>query len=92
MAPTLHELIAAEKRGGTSLSGPALDTRPMLLTAKGIAFETGTSISTIWRWHAEDPTFPRAIKLGTGCTRWQRAEVEAWIASKADAAATMGVH
>ncbi len=91
MAPTPHELTAADKRG-MPLSGPALATRPMLLTAKGIAFETGTSISTIWRWHAEDPTFPRAIKLGTGCTRWQRAEVEAWIASKADAAATMGVH
>ena len=55
----------------------------MLLTAAGVAFELGTSIATVWRWHASDPTFPRSFKLGENCTRWNRSEVESWAAAQA---------
>lgn len=61
---------------------PEQAARPMLLTARGVAFETGTSEATIWRWNAKDPSFPAPVKLSAGCTRWRRADVEAWIAAR----------
>jgi prophage regulatory protein len=33
---------------------------------------------TIWRWHRTNPSFPRAIALSAGCTRWKLSSIEAW--------------
>lgn len=74
MNPAVHQVGA-----NSPVSTPP---RPSLFTVTGVAFEMGVSTATVWRWHAEDPTFPRALKLGENCTRWHRAEIEAWIASK----------
>jgi predicted DNA-binding transcriptional regulator AlpA len=42
---------------------------------------------SVWRWHREQPDFPRAIRFTAGCTRWKLSEVIAWEALKAEAAA-----
>ena len=52
------------------------------LSAKIIAAITGNGISTIWRYSATDPTFPRPIKLSARCTRFRAGDVRAWLASK----------
>lgn len=46
----------------------------------------GIHRSTLWRWVKTDPTFPQPVKLSRGCTRWKLSEIEAWDASKANAA------
>ena len=38
------------------------------------------------RWLKTDPTFPKPIRLTPGCTRWKLSDIEAWEASKANAA------
>jgi prophage regulatory protein len=41
------------------------------------------SPATIWRWVREGK-FPKPFKLGSGITVWDEAEVDAFIASRAD--------
>ena len=53
------------------------------MTQKELAGQVGVSRQTIWRWHREDPDFPRAISLSPGCTRWALAAIEAWEIAKA---------
>lgn len=43
--------------------------------------------TTPWRWAKSDPTFPKPVTLTPGCTRWKLSEIEAWEASRANAAA-----
>lgn len=54
-----------------------------LLTAEALARRFDVDASTIWRWHARRPDFPRAIRLGGRCTRWRVADMEAWEAAQA---------
>jgi prophage regulatory protein len=42
----------------------------------------GASIATVYRLVRDDPTFPRPLQLGRRMTRWSRAEIEAWVASR----------
>ncbi|MBR0671726.1 helix-turn-helix transcriptional regulator [Neoroseomonas soli] len=48
----------------------------------GVCALTGASRSTIWRWVAADPTFPRPFRLSPAVTVWDEAEVLAWLAAK----------
>jgi predicted DNA-binding transcriptional regulator AlpA len=59
---------------------------PKWLTDAQLADRFGVTVPTVWRWHAKDPTFPRAVKLSTGTTRWKLSEIEAWEKSRAVAA------
>jgi prophage regulatory protein len=52
------------------------------LSDKQIAHIYGVSRPTVWRWAANDPTFPSPIKLSPGCTRWKLSAIEAWEAGK----------
>jgi prophage regulatory protein len=38
------------------------------------------------RWLKTDPTFPKPYRLTPGCTRWKLSEIEAWEASRTEAA------
>lgn len=42
--------------------------------------------STPWRWLKADPNFPAPVTLSPGCTRWRASDLEAWEASKENAA------
>ncbi|TAM50792.1 MAG: AlpA family phage regulatory protein [Nevskiaceae bacterium] len=57
-----------------------LDTLPngCLIPVRDVARYTGIAIPTIWRWSASG-RFPRAIRIGSRCTRWRIHEVRAWI-------------
>ncbi|WP_371932766.1 helix-turn-helix transcriptional regulator [Roseibium sp. MMSF_3544] len=42
----------------------------------------GVARPTVWRWHREDKSFPRCVKLTAGCTRWRLSEIVTWETSK----------
>lgn len=50
----------------------------MYVSDKQLSERFGVTRPTVWRWHRTDPTFPRAVSLSPGCTRWKLAEIEAW--------------
>lgn len=52
------------------------------LSDSQIATRYGVSRQTVWRWAANDSSFPAPIKLSPGCTRWKLSDVEAWEAAK----------
>uniref|UniRef100_UPI00345BAF07 helix-turn-helix transcriptional regulator n=1 Tax=Roseovarius sp. BRH_c41 TaxID=1629709 RepID=UPI00345BAF07 len=58
----------------------------IFLTDRQIAERYGVHHLTPRRWLRSDPNFPRPVKLSPGCTRWKLSEIEAWEASKFDAA------
>ena len=43
------------------------------------------SPATIWRW-VKDGKFPKPFKLGENSTCWDASEVDAWLASRKEAA------
>lgn len=45
-----------------------------------------TSDKNAWRWAKADPTFPKPVKLAPRCVRWRLSDLEAWEASKLQAA------
>ena len=52
-----------------------------------LAARYSVSRNTVWRWQRERTDMPRPVRLSPGCTRWRLADVEAWEAAKAEAAA-----
>ena len=56
----------------------------MYLSDKQLGDRFAVSRQTVWRWHRVDQTFPRAITLSPGCTRWKLADVENWEAEQAN--------
>lgn len=55
----------------------------MYLSDKQLADRFSVTRPTVWRWHRTDPSFPRAVSLSPGCTRWRQADIEAWEAAQA---------
>lgn len=55
------------------------------LSDRQVAERFGVHRLTVWRWHRDDPTFPRAVKLSARCTRFSAAEVDAWVETRAAA-------
>jgi len=53
-----------------------------MTSVKIIATLTDSGVSTIWRYAALDPDFPKPIKLSARCTRFRVGEVRAWLAKK----------
>jgi predicted DNA-binding transcriptional regulator AlpA len=43
------------------------------------------SRATLWRW-IKDGKFPQPFKLGENCTVWDASEVDAWLATRKEAA------
>jgi prophage regulatory protein len=52
------------------------------LRAKQAAQLLGVGVSTLWRYHANDPRFPRGRRLSARCTVFPIAELLAWRDSK----------
>ena len=42
----------------------------------------GISLSSLWRWHAVRPDFPRARKIGPRVTVWDLNAIDAWLAEQ----------
>lgn len=56
-------------------------TLKKLLSAKQVAATIESSESTVWRLDANG-TLPKCIKISKGMTRWDGAEIDAWLESK----------
>lgn len=52
-----------------------------------VAARYGVHRSTPWRWAKTDPSFPQAVTLTPGCTRWKLADLELWEATRGTSAA-----
>lgn len=47
---------------------------PAYLTVEQVAKHFNVSTDTIWRWK-RNGNFPKAVKVGPGCTRWRSSDV-----------------
>lgn len=61
------------------------DVKPTL-RPKEVATYCSIGGSTVWWLTHNDPTFPKKIKIGPKTTVFMRAEIDAWLAAKAEAA------
>ena len=52
----------------------------LLWSAAELAVALGVDRSTIWAWDAGGKLGPMPVRIGSKCTRWQRGEIEDWIA------------
>lgn len=53
-----------------------------MTSVKVIAALTGNGVSTIWRYAALNPDFPKPIKLSARCTRFNVGAVRAYLKSR----------
>jgi predicted DNA-binding transcriptional regulator AlpA len=53
-----------------------------MTSVKVIAALTGNGVSTVWRYAALNPDFPKPIKLSARCTRFRVGEVRAYLNSR----------
>ncbi|MCG5513642.1 helix-turn-helix transcriptional regulator [Ectothiorhodospira shaposhnikovii] len=56
-------------------------TEQAYLTDVDLARRFAVSRVTIWRWSGAGK-FPKPVRLGANCSRWRKAEVEAWEAAR----------
>ncbi len=59
---------------------------PAVLRPTQAAAYIGASVPTFWRRIKEDPTFPRPFKVGPNSTAVMRADLDAWLKAKQEAA------
>lgn len=63
----------------------ARDRKPagrVLISAFQGAVMTGVASSTWWEWARTIPDFPRPIRISARCTRWDEAEITAWLETR----------
>lgn len=63
-------------------------TGDALIPDQKVAAAIDSGVSTVWYRVANDPTFPRPIKLGPRCTRFSVAALREWIARRAKLSAS----
>lgn len=56
--------------------------RAILRPEKAAAY-VGVSKNTMYRWHREDPTFPRLIRIGQRSSGWRVTDLDAWLDAQA---------
>jgi prophage regulatory protein len=77
----LRSILAAGDNA-TAPAGLAAVPTKMLLSLKDLRAIIGVSRGTLYRWVSEG-LFPKQIHLGSGrMARWNRAEVEGWLATQ----------
>ena len=54
----------------------------VLISASQGSLATGVAESTWWEWARTIPDFPKPIRISARCTRWDEAEIEAWLESR----------
>lgn len=64
------------KQGAQSLPPePCTRCVEMYLSDHQVAARFGISKATVWRWHENNPDFPRRIKLSPGTSRWKLSDL-----------------
>lgn len=59
---------------------------PAVLRPKQAAAYIGMSVPSFWRFAKEDPTFPDTFKIAANSTAVMRADLDAWLKAKREAA------
>lgn len=70
---------------GTHQAAISHPTTKIYLSDKQVAQRYEVSRKTVWYWAANNPAFPKPVKLSPGCTRWKLSDIEAWEAGKGGA-------
>ena len=69
----------ASKDENSSGSGePTTATGAVYLTDKAVAARYSINRKSVWRWHHDNPHFPRVVKLTPATSRWRLADLIAW--------------
>lgn len=79
------------KRSRSKVTLPAYSlpaTGDALIPDKKVAAALDCGVSTVWHRVANDPAFPRPVKLGDRCTRFSVAALREWIARRAELTAS----
>lgn len=63
----------------------AVSSSKTYLSVRHVADRFDVSPNSIWRWTANNPEFPKPIKLGPGCTRWRLSDLLAFERRRLDA-------
>lgn len=68
---------SSKPKAGAPRQSPVLCTRcaEQYLSDLQVAGRFGISKATVWRWHDNNPDFPRRIKLSPGTSRWKLSEL-----------------
>jgi predicted DNA-binding transcriptional regulator AlpA len=53
-----------------------------MLSVRQVAEHYHAGVSTIWRWVNTIPGFPAPLKISNGMSRWRRADLEAFDATR----------
>jgi predicted DNA-binding transcriptional regulator AlpA len=56
-------------------AAPCIRCAAQYLSDHEVAARFGISKATVWRWHDNNPDFPRRIKLSPGTSRWKLSEL-----------------
>lgn len=70
-----------QKIEGSECKPPWLE----LISAGQGSTAAGVAESTWWEWARTIPDFPKPIRISARCTRWNKAEIEAWLESRRSA-------
>lgn len=65
----------------------AINQPDALLTVETVSALIGLSRSSVYQFETEG-RFPRAIRLGTRCTRWRAGDVSEWLKAQTPSAPT----
>lgn len=71
----------AKKQESTGCHDLHTAVRTLISAGQG-AKMTGVAESTWWEWARTFQDFPKPIRISPRCTRWDKAEIEAWLESR----------
>ena len=76
---TLFEELAANPKPKHSVPSqslaPCIRCTEQYLSDHQVAARYDISKATVWRWHNNNPDFPRRIKLSPGTSRWKLSDL-----------------
>lgn len=73
-----HGLAQSEKPKQDAVGStlvPCAHCKEQYLSDRQVAVRFDISKATVWRWHDNNPDFPRRIKLSPGTSRWKLSEL-----------------
>lgn len=68
---------SSKSKQGVTVQTPSLCPHciEQYLSDHQVAIRFDISKATVWRWHDNNPNFPRRIKLSPGTSRWKLSEL-----------------
>lgn len=85
MQSTESTTARAARRGTKPQPLHAAQIADALLTIRTASAVSGLSPATLYRKAANDPAFPKLIKMGPRCTRIRAGDLTAWLSKQASA-------